>query len=771
MLIKTKSIKFRLMALFFVLVILPGTFGATISYHYATSALKKEIIDSLKTIAQSNLRSVKNQISERKEHAFLLSKTPSLVTFFETLHRTKSKTDEILPSSLKNYLTAHTKYGSFNGLFLIDSRGNIIHSNLQDGNTSTNLLTGKYRDSELAKAYRLSTDNEKPYVSSFALYPPSNKVSAFVVAPVFNPTGQHIGSVGIQINANSIYEATLQLGLGQSGEVIFTAQDKHHAVFLSKLKQDLEAKFQKISFGSHSGLPIQLAASGESGSGIHEDYRGNTVIAHWKYIPETGWGIVVKIDEDEAMAPVRTLTLWYLLLAVISIVLMFLSLRYASNTLVSPIQRLIDTTRQMSSGNSLIRACAHPHDSSEITELCVSFNEFCDNRDRVNSDIEAAQKKLDMIISYASQGIITIDENHKIILFNSECEKLFGYTAEEVMGKDLNVLVPHMFKAGHKLRVDRFLQQEERVLKSDLRDVKVMGLKKNGYSFPIEASISKIKVANKWIITAFITDITERIQARDQLIQSKNDAVRANHAKSAFLANMSHELRTPLHGILSFAKFGMKKSGNMTAEKSTSYFEQIHSSGNRLLYLLNDILDLAKLEAGKMELRFTKQSLTSIIETAVKEQESLVNEKNMRIHLDNVLVDSSAEIDTQRITQVVANLLSNAVKFNDNGGLITITLTKVMSHNASYFCFSIKDEGAGIPEDELEHIFGKFNQSMNTVSGVHGTGLGLPISREIVNAHHGRIWAENHPDGGAWFRFEIPVEQPKPEQLPISRNA
>ena len=254
-------------------------------------------------------------------------------------------------------------------------------------------------------------------------------------------------------------------------------------------------------------------------------------------------------------------------------------------------------------------------------------------------------------------------------------------------------------------------------------------------------------------------------QQTQELMIAKEAAEAASSAKSLFLANMSHELRTPLHGILSFARFGINKHDTASREKLRHYFEVIESSGTTLVMLLDDLLDLAKLESGKMTFDFRLADLCTVIQAVMEEFHSRLSEKNLTFHYANATSAVLARFDATRITQVVRNLLSNAVKFSPEGGEIEVT-THV---KADEIRFAIRDQGPGVPGDELLEIFNRFAQSSKTTTNAGGTGLGLSISREIIEAHQGCIWGENNPKRGATFSFKIPgrIDAQKEPMLPI----
>lgn len=241
----------------------------------------------------------------------------------------------------------------------------------------------------------------------------------------------------------------------------------------------------------------------------------------------------------------------------------------------------------------------------------------------------------------------------------------------------------------------------------------------------------------------------------------KQMAEEANIAKSEFLANMSHELRTPVHAILSFSKFGLVKK-NASREKIHDYFQHIQDSGKRLISLLTDLLDLEKLESRKVNYNFRDINIQDEINICIDGLSSLLEDKNISVKLHSIGEASCVECDPALIHQVFENLLSNAIKFSESNSEINIYIEKVTSRRGkNVFRFSIKDEGIGIPDKELELVFDKFIQSSHTNTGSGGTGLGLAICAEIIAGHGGHIWAER-VEKGAMFMFEIPVKQPQP---------
>ncbi|GAB4132267.1 sensor histidine kinase [Thermopirellula anaerolimosa] len=245
----------------------------------------------------------------------------------------------------------------------------------------------------------------------------------------------------------------------------------------------------------------------------------------------------------------------------------------------------------------------------------------------------------------------------------------------------------------------------------------------------------------------------ESHRALRELMEARDAAQRA---KDQFFANLSHELRTPLHGILSYAAFGIKKAE--TAERATllKYFTQIERSGQTLLAFLNDLLDLAKLEAGKMQYEFARHNPAQLMVRVLDELNSASEHRRIRFEFNPPPEPLEAWMDDKRIQQVFRNLISNAIKFSPEGGTIRITMVA----EDERWTVAVADQGCGVPPNEIESIFDPFVQSSKTRTASGGTGLGLAICREIVHSHGGKIWAENLPEGGACFWVRLPVHPP-----------
>ncbi len=264
-------------------------------------------------------------------------------------------------------------------------------------------------------------------------------------------------------------------------------------------------------------------------------------------------------------------------------------------------------------------------------------------------------------------------------------------------------------------------------------------------SFEIVLILERLSIMMVRVIEKFLT--------QESLKSAKEKAEEASSAKTEFLSNMSHELRTPMHAILRFSENGMDEVNSANKDELHEYFSDIHKSGQRLTKLINNLLDLTKLESTAPDISFSKQSLPMLNDHAIKELQSLLDEKQINVIRNYDDPPPSGELDGAKITQVIINLISNAIKFTPAGSNLTITI----SQQDDLLIYSISDQGDGIPEDETRSIFDKFIQSSKTKTNAGGTGLGLAICLEIITLHGGEITASNNPQEGSTFTFSIPI--------------
>jgi len=268
-------------------------------------------------------------------------------------------------------------------------------------------------------------------------------------------------------------------------------------------------------------------------------------------------------------------------------------------------------------------------------------------------------------------------------------------------------------------------------------------------------------------LTQMNETLEQKVKSRtEQLESAKRKAEAASEAKSEFLRNMSHEFRTPLHAIISFSSYGIKEFESTARDQLGQYFELIQKGAERLGRLVNEVLDLAKLEQGDHTFLLKRCDMRELALRSADMVRPLLADKNVALEFDHSGGSSELVCDHDKIAQVITNLLGNAIKFTPSGRTITLRTGTINGNGTEQVTVSVIDEGVGIPESEKETIFESFRQSSRTNTGAGGTGLGLAICRSIVKAHGGHIWAENNADGpGACVTFSIPAVMEEGKRL------
>ncbi|MGZ4866122.1 MAG: PAS domain-containing sensor histidine kinase [Candidatus Angelobacter sp.] len=387
---------------------------------------------------------------------------------------------------------------------------------------------------------------------------------------------------------------------------------------------------------------------------------------------------------------------------------------------------------------------------------------------RQESSLESRYRKL---LEAAPDAILEVNQEGQIMLLNEAAERMFGYSRGELLGLNVESLVPASMRGGHaQHRASYAMHPNTRPMGTGLE---LQGQRKDGSLFPVEISLSPNWIEGSLHVIASVRDITQRRAVEDRLralreqytaeltvkneqLEARNlEVERANSLKTEFLASMSHELRTPLHTIIGFSELLTEQLEGPLTEKQQRFVSHILQDARHLLELINEILDISKIESGRLELKRESFDFSQIIEEVLGGIRHQAAAKNIAVENKNSF-QGSLYADRLRVKEILYNLLNNAVKFTPEGGRVWLE----SFGEGDTLHVSVCDTGIGIPAKEHPSIFEKFYQVGDTTGGIReGTGLGLPITKHLVELHGGSISVESRPGEGSRFMLTLPVRE------------
>lgn len=604
----------------------------------------------------------------------------------------------------------------------------------------------------------------KPYQST---KPPYEPIVMFT-APIFNKKNELAAVLGgaVSLTKDTTLGSIAKVRIGRTGYMYLYNTDRTiivHPDTKRILQNDVPLGVNKLF--------DRAIYEWFEGTGETVTSRGLHVIGTFKRFQNTDWILAANYPVKEAHAPILKAR-WYMVgYTALGIAFSVLIILIVMRRNLSPLSELASQAEAIGRADEHLQSVG-VETGGEIGALAFSFNEMLKRlHDREASlkttleDLKEREARISSIVNTTVDGIITIDEERIIESFNQAAEKIFGYKAGEVIGNNVSILMPEPHRSGHDQYVQTYLKSgKSKVLGAAWE---VLGRRKDGSMFPIELSVSEADLGARRIFTGILRDITERKKAEEELQKAKETAESANQAKSDFLAGMSHEIRTPMNAIVGMAELMMETPLN---DEQKRYVETLQNAGENLLNIINDILDISKIEAGYLELESTKFNLQELLDKACDIMAMRAHDKGIGLSC-NVLPEVSVHLigDPVRLRQVILNLLGNALKFTDKGEVVLEVSKQISDSTTVTLLFSVRDTGIGIPEEKIDKIFEKFTQAdSSTTRKYGGTGLGLTISRRLVELMGGTISVTSKVGEGSTFYFtaSFQSQEDKPQHVP-----
>lgn len=372
-----------------------------------------------------------------------------------------------------------------------------------------------------------------------------------------------------------------------------------------------------------------------------------------------------------------------------------------------------------------------------------------------NNALEQERLLFKIIFESSPNGLVIANSKGKIINANQEMEYLFKYSLEELIGLEVEDLMPSRFKHHHKKNITAYM--EHPVERPMAKEKKLVAADKNGEEFPVEIGLTPIKMAGQqeFYVLATITDISQRKKNEYELLVSKKEAEKANIAKSVFLSQMSHELRTPLNAILGFGQLIEMDDENSLTEEQLDNLHEILSAGKHLLSLIDEILDLSKIEAGKVNMSLQDYPLTELLNECLTLVKAQADKAGIKIY-NQITEHYLIYADKLRFKQIMLNLITNAIKYNRIHGTVTL---KAEFNREEKIRISVIDQGKGLSGDQQNRLFKAFERLGAETTEIQGTGIGLVVTKQLIELMNGNIGIDSAPDAGSTFWIEIKAKK------------
>jgi PAS domain S-box-containing protein len=367
----------------------------------------------------------------------------------------------------------------------------------------------------------------------------------------------------------------------------------------------------------------------------------------------------------------------------------------------------------------------------------------------------AREQQLTGIVETAMDAIITIDAGQRVVMFNRAASEMFGLPAAQALGHHLDEFVPAELLERHRAGLQAFIDSSrERVAIG--QDRRLYGVRISGERFPFEAAISRQGEGERMTMTAVIRDLTDRLAA-EAAREARIVAEAASRAKTEFLSRMSHELRTPLNAMLGFAQLLSDDPREPLSARQRRHLELTREAGWHLLALIDDVLDVSRIEAGQLDMQLEAVPLKPLIDSALSVAATLAARHGVRLRgpAPAVLAGPMAVLaDATRLRQVVLNLLSNGCKYNRPGGWVAVEVHQ--GEEGETVCIEVADNGVGMNREQMAHLFEPFNRLGREHGVIEGTGIGLHLTRQLVLRMGGTIDAHSDPGEGTRMRVRLP---------------
>jgi PAS domain S-box-containing protein len=745
------SIRTRLLIIFLAIALIPMSFISTLSFYNARGALVEATLNGLAAAAAAKKAEVLEYLNGKRGRTIDFASDGFIRDQAETISQAATGEEKIRSSRLlNNHLMVNKKPldREILEIRILDLQGKIIGSS--EGEYLLGLGWG------VDQPYFLE-GLRNTYMQDASVFTRPGTIEEYhevitIGTPLKSRTADK--TIGVLVNFYSlanIQSVLLGAGMHQREEPS-TDEKTLKDIFLVNQRMLLMTPSRKVedyrplTFRIVTEPVIRAIEASETTSGSWHDYKKNEVFGATALLQtekDWKWILVLEQDARQILIPVRDLRNFSVAAGIITMAIVLVAAFVIARSISGPIREIAWVANKISKGESA--ALSDIRSKDEVGTLSRAFNQMVTNRLRIEEELCHAKTKIgeemakcEIVLASIGDGMVVVNQQGEVMMMNREAEEMFGWQVTEMIGKVFAETVSSEDDKGG------FIPYKETVMSLALSSSKTAHesafyYRKDNTKFPASVTASPIFFAGKIIgAIGIFRDIT-----REKEIDKM---------KTDFISTVSHEIRTPLTTIREGVSQALDGILGGISEKQREVFVIVLEDSDRLKRIIDNLLDISKIEAGKVELGKELVEMTDLVKGVVSGFSLRAKEKNLQIDTYFSKEKITANIDKDRIIQVFTNLVGNSLKFTP-AGFITVS---VVEKDEVIEC-SVKDTGKGIPKEDLPKLFSKFQQfGRQRGPGEKGTGLGLSISRGIIELHKGKIWAESEPHRGTVITFTLP---------------
>lgn len=707
------SIRQKLTVFMLAIGLVPTLVVSATGFFTTSNDLRTKTTDQLVSTAVKQEQKITGLLQQRQEDVTTLTNRFDLQSALGQYLGTGSASDRAAINTILQDRKAQT--AEIQSVTITDTTGKVIATTLDSNVGRTLSLTELYKSGEesTVTVREDSRDNiDKLYITTNLSV---NKKDAGVLVAVFR----------IDDIVAAVQDYT---GLGATGETVVAYKDAEgHAISLFPLRFNTDAALSKNLDSLHLFDPSATTSQTET------DYRGHEVIVAPRTIGFANWVLATKIDTDEALASILQLRNSLITILIFSSVAVFVIALWLTRSFTQPILYLAEVAQRIGKGDFETRVNLQRKDEigvlgDSINSMGVSLKDFV-------SHVEAQRNRLEIILNTTAEGILAIDKQGTILITNAAAVELTHLPQDAIVGKNIEDL----FKWT--------------------RDLQPIAVEYNTADSNLYPDLEYVDHTGA---THFVKIIVARVageqeQQAAQTIVTIHDETKTReleNMKIDFVSMAAHELRTPLASLRGYIELISYKEGPQMSEETNKYLKQALKSSNELGGLINNLLDVTRIERGTLTLNMERMDLAATIAQAVDDMRFAAEDKDIRLSYDGPADGAFVMADGIALREVVNNLLTNAVKYTQSHGTVNISLQR----DGDNYVTHVRDTGRGIPKKALPYLFTKFYRVHGGLdSGSTGTGLGLFISKSIVERHNGTIGVTSQEGAGSVFTFSIPA--------------